>query len=146
MHRGKAPTACAKGGCDGIKNNEKKPRRLCRPRPGSLIRAAADGSALRLAADYIEVSLGRDTLPNIAGFCRSLGVGVSEFEGLRRSHPDVHGILLAAFEDVALNADVPASILSLYLRGRLDYNDRARVADDSPAAVIFEHDVMRDGE
>ncbi len=134
-----------KGGQDGIKNNEKKTRRLCRPRPGSLIRAAADGTALRLAADYIEAS-GRDTLPNIAGFCRSLGVGVSEFDGLRRSHPDIHGILLAAFEDVALNADVPASILSLYLRGRLDYNDRGREEADAPTAVMFEHDVMRDGE
>ena len=126
-------------------NNNSKPRRACRPRPGSLRRAAEDGSAVRLAAAYIEANRGKDQLPNIAGFCRSLGVGVCEFEDLRRSHPDIYGILCAAFEDEALNSGVPASILTLYLRGRLDYSEK-RDADNAPVAVMFSHDILGDGE
>ena len=72
-------------------------------------------------------------------------MSVGEFEGLRRSHPDVYGTLCAVFEDEALNSDVPASVLTLYMRGRLDYSEK-RDADDAPVTVVFQHDVLNDGE
>lgn len=136
----------AGGDQNGINKNERsRCRRACRPQPGRLLRAAGDGSALKLAADYINDRSGRSQLPNIAGFCRSVGVSVGEFESLRRSHPDIYGILCAVFEDEALNSDVPASVLTLYLRGRLDYNEK-RDSEDAPVTVVFDHDVFGDGE
>ncbi len=137
---------CEGGDSNGIKKDAvSRSRRAARPQPGRLIRAAGDGSTLRLAAEYIKCNSGRSQLPNIAGFCRSLGVSVGEFEGLRRSHPDVYGTLCAVFEDEALNSDVPASVLTLYMRGRLDYSEK-RDADDAPVTVVFQHDVLNDGE
>ncbi len=115
-----------------------------------LLRACDDGSVLQLAADYIMQDREGTALPNIAGFCRSLGVGVSEFEGLRSSHPEIHSALCAVFEDEALNSRVSPSVLALYLRGRLDYGDRRGSEEekkevDAPLTVVFEHDVLDDG-
>lgn len=119
-------------------------RGVPKPRAGRLIRACKNGTVFRLAAEYIAENRGDGQLLNIAGFCRSLGVSVGEFEGLRMTHPDIHGILCAAFEDEALNSEIPASVLTLYLRDRLDY-DRPGDAKDAPVTVVFEHDLLKDG-
>ena len=58
--------------------------------------------------------------------------------------------MCAVFEDEALNAGVSASVLTLYLRGRLDYGERHGAEDGgdrdgAPLKVVFEHDVLDDG-
>ena len=117
---------------------------------GALIRACRDGTALRLAAEYIVLNREGSALPNIAGFCRSLGVGLCEFDGLKKTYPDIHSALCAVFEDEALNSGVSPSVLTLYLRGRLDYGERHGAEDGgdrdgAPLKVVFEHDVLGDG-
>ena len=123
----------------------KKTKRRGKSAVDKLLRACDDGTVLQLAAEYIMQDREDKALPNIAGFCRSLGAGVSEFEGLRKSHPQIHSALCAVFEDEALNSRVSPSVLALYLRGRLDYGDRRSSENEKPLTVVFEHDVLDDG-
>ena len=87
-----------------------------------------------------------DRFPNLAGFCRFVGVTPSELDALAKEFPEqIHG-LYAALEDEALNSSLPAAILSVYLKKRLGYEEEK--TNDTPTAIqiCFEHDVMQDGE
>ena len=88
-------------------------------------------------------------LPNLAGFCRWLGCGISEAEALRLSHPAEADYLLAVMEDEALNSPVPSpTVVSAYLKKRLGYGDRVEAvsgAECGEMRVIFEHDITEDG-
>ena len=86
--------------------------------------------------------------PNLAGFCRRLGEGLSWFEGLRHSHPTLHDRICAILEDEALNAEVSPTILASYLKKRLGYTDKQESAsgtDCGQLRLIFEHDIVEDG-
>ena len=88
--------------------------------------------------------------PNLAGFCRWLGCGVSEADTLRLSHPQAADWLNAVMEDEALNSNAPisATLLSAYLKRRLGYSekpDTVSSADCGEMRVIFEHDISEDG-
>ena len=89
-------------------------------------------------------------IPNVAGFCRFLGVTLSDFDRLKRTRPEHHGALCAALEDEALNSPMTATILSIYLKYRLGYSDEkkaeATVTDSGQLRLIFDHDAYRDGE
>lgn len=91
------------------------------------------------------------TFPNLAGFCRWLGCGISEVDALRLSHPHAADWLNAVMEDEAFNGSVRVSptLLSAYLKRRLGYSDKIEAVSDAECGevrVIFEHDISEDGE
>ncbi len=89
-----------------------------------------------------------DSFPNLAGFCRYIGCGMTALEGLRLSNPTVYDYICAIFEDEALNAEISPTILTAYLKRRLGYAEKGEasaVADCGEVRLIFEHDVLEDG-
>lgn len=89
--------------------------------------------------------------PNIAGFCRFLGISSEQLEHMKENYPDSYSALCLIFEDEAYNADVSASVLSAYLKKRLGYAERETSPDSNvcvpgPLKLIFEHDIRSDGE
>lgn len=90
--------------------------------------------------------------PNVAGFCRFLGIGMAKLTALAAELPDDYDALCAVFEDEALNSGVSASLLTPYFKKRLGYGDRDREAvspsggyDDGTVRILFDHDVLEDG-
>lgn len=89
----------------------------------------------------------RVRFPNIAGFCRFLGTGISDILIFKSEYPLEYDRLLAIFEDEALNSDVSPTLLSAYMKKRMLY-----ALEDAPRSVpgevryCFEHDVFADGE
>ena len=87
--------------------------------------------------------------PNLAGFCRWLGHGRGELEGLQKTHPRIYDFICTVLEDEALNADVSASVLTAYLKQRLWSGEKEdttqRVSGGEQLQLIFEHDILEDG-
>ena len=84
--------------------------------------------------------------PNVAGFCRSRGIGLSDLDTLSEEYPNEVDLLLTVLEDEALNAGLPPPILSAYLKKRLAYDRVTKEGSPSAPTVCFEHDIFRDGE
>lgn len=88
-------------------------------------------------------------IPNVAGFCRFLGATLSDFDRLRSTRPEIHGAICAALEDEALNSQMTATILSIYLKYRLGYSEEKKeertVTDSGQLRLIFDHDAYEDG-
>ena len=88
-------------------------------------------------------------IPNVAGFCRFLGATLSDFDRLKSTRPEIHGAICAALEDEALNSQMTATILSIYLKHRLGYaeekKESASVTDSGQLRLIFDHDAYEDG-
>lgn len=83
----------------------------------------------------------------MAGFARSLGVGVADIMALRIRYEGQYGALLALLEDEALNSDKSATLIGSYCKGRLELGERLEGdAENAGLTVVFEHDVMSDGE
>ena len=87
--------------------------------------------------------------PNLAGFCRHLGLGLDEFEDSLRDSPHVYGAICAVFEDEALNSPLSATVITAYLKRRLGYAQKAETKqtsfDLSEVKLVFDHDVFEDG-
>ena len=85
--------------------------------------------------------------PNLAGFCRYVGIGLSELDELSSTHPREHARIMTVLEDEALNSGLCATLLSAYLKKRLGY-DTASKSDRiaSQLEICFEHNIMEDGE
>ena len=85
--------------------------------------------------------------PNVAGFCRYLGTGISDVLTFKAEYPFEYDRLLAIFEDEALNSDVSSTLLSAYMKKRLLYavEDAPRTAPGE-VRYCFEHDIFADGE
>jgi len=115
---------------------------------------------LHLAECYILKCHGEDVpederrFPNVAGFCRFLGISRRSYEKLGLLYPEEVGVIEAAFEDEALNSvELSVSLLNIYLKARLGYTEAKPEKDVGATCsaaggvkVIFEHDIMRDGE
>ena len=88
--------------------------------------------------------------PNIAGFCRFMGFGISDFEALRISHPEAANYIRTVLEDEALNAhSLSPTLAAAYLKRRLGYADRDMGGGQAACGemrLIFEHDIAEDGE
>ena len=87
-------------------------------------------------------------LPNLAGFCRYVGVGTTELEKLLSEFPRERELLLAALEDEALNSAASPTVVSAYLKRRLGYEKEPCSAREIPSQIKiqFEHDIFKDGE
>ena len=129
-------------------------------KPMTLERAAESGRLRNYLKRYLrecrppsgdEGKKGGGRLPNLAGFCRWLGCGVSEIETLRLSHPEAADWLNAVMEDEALNngAGVSPTLLTAYLKRRLGYaSEKAEagtLTECGEMRVVFEHDIGEDG-
>lgn len=89
-----------------------------------------------------------DRFPNIAGFARFLGVGVSNIKNIESKSPEQYGALLAIFEDEALNSDKNATILNTYIKERLNFGEKKEGSATLPMGdfqLVFEHDIVEDG-
>jgi hypothetical protein len=97
-------------------------------------------------------SAGERSFPNMAGFCRWLGGGISLVERLREADPEGYDLLCATLEDEALNSSVSPTLLSAYLKRRLGYADKEEGGKKSTEAeceqirLVFDHDIMEDGK
>lgn len=88
--------------------------------------------------------------PNLAGFCRFLGVGMARMEALSCEEPEIWDTLCAIFEDEALNSGVSASVLTPYFKKRLGYADHSPPPptggyEDGAIRLLFDHDIWEDG-
>ena len=92
---------------------------------------------------------GRGRFANLAGFCRSLGVGVDTFVREMAAYPEAYDTICAMFEDEALNCELSATLVSAYLKRRLGYADKPdsphTACDAGEVKLIFEHDIFEDG-
>ena len=90
-----------------------------------------------------------ERFPNIAGFARTLGVGVSTLKKIRNLFPDQYGAMLALFEDEALNSTQSASILSAYMKEHLGFGEKKEggaILGVGDVKLVFEHDITTDGQ
>jgi hypothetical protein len=85
----------------------------------------------------------RPRLPNPAGFCRFLDLDSGAFQRLLEEFPTEVGRILAVFEDEALNSELSASVLGLYLKALL--GDDERETNAGGISVTFDHDILSDG-
>lgn len=90
----------------------------------------------------------QSSFPNLAGFCRYLGIGTSELYDLTVTHPTVYNRILAVLEDEALNSGLSASLISAYLKKRMGYDSGGidNAGTSTQMSISFEHDVFEDGE
>jgi hypothetical protein len=104
-------------------------------------------------ASYLQLCHGEDTseesFPNLAGFCRYLGVGVREFAHLGEQYPRLYDQVMTSLEDEALNARrLPANSASLtaaYFKRRLGYDGEDTEVRAGEWKVVFDHDIEEAG-
>ena len=84
-----------------------------------------------------------ERIPNLAGFCRSMGCGLSAMEELWQSFPQHADYLCAVFEDEALNAVRSLGIWTTYFKERLGVSGQS--GSDEGTMPMFEHDIVEDG-
>ncbi|MBO4213297.1 MAG: hypothetical protein J5894_04200 [Clostridia bacterium] len=101
-----------------------------------------------LTERYINVCREEDRFPNFAGFMRFCGFGAESIDKLKRNFPECYSELCMIFEDEALNADLPASVLSVYLKKRAGYDEEATSTscDAGQLRLVFDHDIFADGK
>ncbi|MBQ8431383.1 MAG: hypothetical protein IJX28_00715 [Clostridia bacterium] len=89
------------------------------------------------------------TFPNLAGFCRWLGCGRTEIDALQSTNPLLYDRICTVLEDEALNSELSASILTVYLKQRLGYGEPSTAKTSAPQGeqlqLVFEHDILQDG-
>ena len=89
----------------------------------------------------------RRRFPNVAGFCRYFHIGDAEYERLCAKYPEDFERVKLVFEDEALNSEISPTILSAYLKKRLGYEKSSGGAVyDGQLRVVFDHDILGDGE
>ena len=93
------------------------------------------------------ISRPKTVFPNLAGFCRYLGIATEELEEMASKQPRTYERILTVLEDEALNSGLSATLLSAYLKKRLGYEAPTRNSTaSSQLQICFEHDILEDGE
>lgn len=85
---------------------------------------------------------GKEAFPNLAGFCRCCGFGEEGFARLRERYPAACDFVIAALEDVALNAKIAPTLVTAYLKHRLGYGEGA----GGGVQVLVDRELTDDGE
>ena len=89
----------------------------------------------------------KNRFPNVAGFCRYFNIGGKEYDALAAKYPKEFDKLYAIFEDEAFNSDISPTLLSAYLKKRLGYEKKdGSEIYEGQLKVVFDHDIMEDGE
>ncbi len=131
----------------------------CGALPKKLIRACERGKLLELAEEYAaecyegcaqsDGKKARRRFPNLAGFCRRLGIGTEQIKLLRSEYPEQYGALLSLLEDEALNSSQSATVLTAYMKEHLDFGEKKEGGASFMSGdikLVFEHDILEDGE
>ena len=90
----------------------------------------------------------RERFPNLSGFCRFCGIGVTELSEIKKLYPERYSSLCSVFEDEALNSELSPTVLSSYLKKHLDFSENDASLSEVNAGelrLIFEHDIEKDG-
>lgn len=87
----------------------------------------------------------KQSFPNLAGFCRFIGVSAAKLERFGKEAPEVYGRILAILEDEALNSSLSPTLISAYLKKRLGYEASKTQEDRGQLEIKFEHDIFEDG-
>ena len=90
----------------------------------------------------------RGRIPNPAGFCRFLELERDAYKRLEAEFPTEAGRMRAVFEDEALNAEMPASVLGFYLKYLLTEEAETiptEGREGGEVIVAFQHDILADG-
>ena len=104
-------------------------------------------TSTRKKSDKARKSQSKSNFPNLAGFCRYLGISTEELEEIASKYPHEYGMILTVLEDEALNSGLCATLLSAYLKKRLGYDATPRnIGSQSQLQICFEHDIFEDGE
>lgn len=106
-------------------------------------------------AEYVELcrseimGKSKSRFPNLAGFCRYLGIGIEALEESFREYPESYDVLCAVFEDEALNSELSPTVVTTYLKQRLGYGEKQEVRQAScqlpELKLVFDHDIFEDG-
>jgi hypothetical protein len=103
----------------------------------------------RLRAYLARCHKEEDAFPNLAGFCRYLGIGIRTFIALGERYPAAYDAVMTQLEDEALNAQrLPANSASLtaaYFKRRLGYDGEEESGRSGEVRVIFDHDIALAG-
>ena len=85
--------------------------------------------------------------PNLAGFCRFIGIAAEPLFALLSEFPNEKERLMTILEDEALNSGLPPAVLSAYLKKRLGYDkELSDVSPEDALTIRFEHNIFDDGE
>ncbi len=84
--------------------------------------------------------------PNLAGFCRYFGISMQDFERISKDCPQMASKILTVLEDEALNSGLSATIVSAYMKKRLNYDSSLSPSYPTQLQIKFEHDIFEDGE
>ena len=86
-------------------------------------------------------------IPNLAGFCRFIGCGISHLQKLCSEVPRLYDLICTTLEDELLISSPSPSLLSYYLKKRLGYDEKGESASAScgEMRLVFEHDILEDG-
>ena len=107
--------------------------------------ALSDGNSNQKKSKKQDVQ--KSAFPNLAGFCRYLGIGTDEIENIMDEYPREYGRILAALEDEALNSGLSPTLISAYLKKRLRYDtSQPKSSYEGQMQIRFEHDIFEDGE
>ncbi|MBQ8719065.1 MAG: hypothetical protein IJY66_07350 [Clostridia bacterium] len=130
-------------------------KRPTRSRRELLQAKMASGEIVNKLRAYLAIchsgEAGEETaFPNLAGFCRYLGVGIRTFCALGEEYPAAYDCVMTQLEDEALNAQrLPANSASLtaaYFKRRLGYDgDDEDKGSKEALRVVFEHDILEAG-
>lgn len=111
---------------------------------------AAERYVLECYGDGAQRQRGKGArFPNLAGFCRTLGVSVELLRREGEGFPELYGVLMSIFEDEALNSAQSPTLLSAYMKERLSFGERHEDRSLLPIGdvqLIFEHDPVEDGK
>lgn len=103
---------------------------------------------LQSAEERAQGHKGFERFPNLAGFARKLNVGVSTLKKIEDRWPEQYGLLLALFEDEALNSEKSATILNAYMKEHFGFGEKKEGDSFLPVGdvkLVFEHDISEDG-
>lgn len=84
--------------------------------------------------------------PNLAGFCRYIGISTAELEAYGKDFSTEYDRILTVFEDEALNSGLSPALVSAYLKKRLGYDGAKQICESPQLEIKFEHDIFEDGE
>lgn len=86
--------------------------------------------------------------PNLAGFCRYIGLSPESLLSLLSEFPQERERLMTVLEDEALNCSASPTIVSAYLKKRLGYEKESAAVREGAGQIKieFEHDIFEDGE
>ena len=130
-------------------------KRILQSHENALLEAAKKGTLTKKLKAYVkscrpppDADPKKDgRLPTLAGFCGSLECGVSAAAELQKEYPSLFEYLCAVLEDEALNATrCSPTIVNAYLKEHFGYGEKQNEEQDETVRLIFEHDILEDGE